>query len=254
MTEKKGTYKPPSPFVVVPSRALTDERFMYGKHLRTFQLLVILCSYGNRGGIAYPSQELLAKAMGGITQSGVSKHIKLLMAWGYIRYASKKFHKNLKGNAYFIFFEDPDVKPMSDLEAFAMQKAEHQEELVKDMKIVPPTEPKKTDDKFPSREARNICLSYTKILNKHFGQIAHSYTLQHEYLVQSWLDRGLSKEYILKKIDDYMIWRRKTGKDGIRSIGYFKNVFKEKSKEPPTKKEELDQLLGKFKSTHKIKF
>lgn len=254
MDSKDRKFVPPSPFVVLPSRCLTDERFMSGQHLRTFQLLVILCSFGNRGSVAYPSQALLAKAMGGISQAGVSKHIKLLMQWGYIRYASKKFHKNLKGNAYFIFFEEQGNNPITEEEVFAMQKAEHQDELIDQMKIEPPTEPKMKDDKKPSREARNICLMYTRILNKHFGQVAHTYTQQHEALVQTWLDSGYTKDQILKRIEDYMIWRRNNGKDGIKSIAYFKNVFDKNKKKPSNPKEELEGLMNKFVNTHKVKF
>lgn len=249
----KGKKPLPSPFVILPSRCLSDDRFR--THPRTFQLFCILCAYGNRGGVCYPSTHLLGLQMGGISQAGVSKHLKLLMQWGYIRYASKRFHKNLKGNAYFIFFEEQGKNPITEDEVYAMQKSEHQDELINEMKIRPPIEAKMKDDKKPSREARNICLTYTKILNKHFGQVAHTYTQQHEALVQTWLDSGYTKDQILKRIEDYMIWRRNNGKDGIKSIAYFRNIFiKDKEKKPKTDKEELEGLMNKFINKSRIKY
>ena len=92
-----------------------------------------------------------------------------------------------------------------------------------------------------------------EIVEEIFGhQVQHK--LEHEHLVDIWL-KDFSKEYILKRIRNTIQYRRDNGKDSIKSIGYFKNVFvKNANKKPSSKKAELDQLLGKFKANHKIKF
>ena len=69
-------------------------------------ILAALGNYTSRQGVCWPNQATIAKNLH-ITQSTVSRHIKKLIEWDYIRYAKK--HPGLKGNKYFMVF-DPKIK------------------------------------------------------------------------------------------------------------------------------------------------
>ena len=89
------------------------------------------------------------------------------------------------------------------------------------------------------------------MLETKFGQVI-IWKGEDEEIVAQWLRRH-SKEYILKNIESTLDWRRSKEMDGIKRITYFHKKFKE-SAGPKSKKEQLDQILGKFNSTHKIKW
>jgi hypothetical protein len=241
-----GNPKVPSIWSVIPSKRVVDIRSK--KNPTTFLLFCLLAAYTNRAGTSFPSQALLSKQLG-ISVQAVSYHIRKLISWDYIRYAKK--HSGLKGNKYYMVFDEA----ISEEEARAVQTSETISEIAE---VIPPDykqEPKAMEkNKFnTSSEARKICMQYRKIVEEIFGhQVQHK--LDHEHLVDTWL-KDFSKDYILKRIRNTIQYRRDSGKDSIKSIGYFKNVFvKNANKKPSSKKEELDQLLGKFKANHKIKF
>ena len=66
-----------------------------------------LGNYTSRQGVCWYSNQITIAKNLHITQSTVSRHIKKLIEWGYIRYAKK--HPNLRGNKYFMVF-DPKIK------------------------------------------------------------------------------------------------------------------------------------------------
>ena len=106
----------------------------------------------------------------------------------------------------------------------------------------------------PSKEARKLVLQYKELVRKIFGHTAVNHTVDHERLADTWL-QNYTSEYILKRMESTLQWRLKNNKDSIKSIVYFKNVFtKETANKKSSPKKELDQLLNKFTSTHRVKF
>ena len=87
MSDKKADYgkgRTPGHFCVLPQRAVIDKRFK--TYPRTFMILAALGNYTSRQGVCWPNQATIAKNLH-ITQSTVSRHIKKLIEWDYIRYA-----------------------------------------------------------------------------------------------------------------------------------------------------------------------
>ena len=69
---------------VVPIRACTGKQITLGM-MRTF---VLICSYMNRSGITWVSQNTLASKLG-ISQQGISKHLIKLVKAGYLEVMRK---------------------------------------------------------------------------------------------------------------------------------------------------------------------
>jgi DNA-binding transcriptional ArsR family regulator len=107
MTKKKdtkkdyGTGKTIGHFLVIPQRAVLDKRMRHYK--ATFMVYCCLGMYTSRQGVCWPNQSTIAKQLG-LNQSTVSRHIKKLIEWDYLRYAKK--HPGLKGNKYYMVFDD----------------------------------------------------------------------------------------------------------------------------------------------------
>jgi biotin operon repressor len=231
------------------------------QHPTTFLVLAQLGQYTSRSGVCWPNQSTIGSNLG-ISQPAVSQHIKKLVEWGYISYLKRnKFHKNLKGNKYFMIF-DENITPE---EAISVQKTEHLEEVIAPMKQDIYTQPKTKEEKkirtdtllaakMPSKEARKLILQYKELVRKIFGHTAVNHTVDHERLADTWL-QNYTSEYILKRMESTLQWRLKNNKDSIKSIVYFKNVFtKDPANKKSSPKKELDQLLNKFAATHRVKF
>ena len=151
-------------------------------------------------------------------------------------------------------------------EALSVQKTEHLEEVMTPFKQDVYTKPKTKDEQKvrsgstllapqpPTKEARQLLLEYKELVRRIFGHTAVNHTVDHERLADTWL-KDYPKEYILNRMESTLKWRLKNNKDSIKSIVYFKNVFtKESANKKSSPKKELDQLLNKFTSTHRVKF
>ena len=71
-------------FAVIPIRACTDKQITHGMH----KTLILICSYMNRSGITWVSQQALAAKLG-ITQQAISKHLVKLTKAGYLEVVKK---------------------------------------------------------------------------------------------------------------------------------------------------------------------
>lgn len=71
-------------FAVIPIRACTDKQMTHGMH----KALILICSYMNRGGITWVSQQALAAKLG-ISQQAISKHLVKLTKAGYLEVVKK---------------------------------------------------------------------------------------------------------------------------------------------------------------------
>ena len=72
----------PAAYFIGPSRAIADARFR--NHSSTFLMLCTLALYANRAGTLFPNQKTIAELLGK-TQQAVSRQMKLLEEWGYVK-------------------------------------------------------------------------------------------------------------------------------------------------------------------------
>ena len=239
-----GNPKVPSIWSVIPSKRVVDDRSK--QYPTTFLVFCCLAMFTNRAGTCFPNQETIARHLG-VSRSAVSQHIKKLIEWDYIRHAKTR-HKGLKGNKYYMVFDDM----VEEEEALSVQTSETVSEI---SEVIPPTieQGARMYEKIkPTKEARTILLLFKDIVRKYYGHQA-LHTTAHEELVTMWL-QDFTKEEILKKMEDTIRYRMKNNKDSIKSVVYFKNVFVKDNKKPSNPKQELEGLMSKFVNTHKVKF
>ncbi len=270
MTSKTtyGMEKARGVFCVVPQRAVHDTRLQHRP--KTLLCLLALCNYANRTGVCYPNQNTIAKDLN-ITQSTVSRHIRLLKEYGYVRMASKKSKSgsvskalSWRSNAYFIVFDES----VTEQDAIAVQTAKDWDDIHKQPVDKPPPE---SDDMHSERIpvmqseyisntnnntyinpiSKNIINEFKKMLETKFGQVI-IWKGEDEAIVSQWLERH-SKEWILNNIERSLNWRRSKDMDGIKRITYFHKRFMDEGK-PKTKRDQFDNLVGKFTNTHRIKW
>ena len=86
--------------VIVPLRAAKDQRI----RLQQLRVLIIACSYCNRGGFFWASQKRLAQDLG-ISQQAVSYHMLKLQKLGYVRTVRKGFAGERADTKQVIFKE-----------------------------------------------------------------------------------------------------------------------------------------------------
>ena len=72
----------PAAYFIGPSRAIADARFR--NHSSTFLMLCALALYANKAGTLFPNQKTIAELLGK-TQQAVSRQMKLLEDWGYVK-------------------------------------------------------------------------------------------------------------------------------------------------------------------------
>lgn len=85
---------------VLPIKALTDERVTDGM----FRTLALLCSYVNRAGITWVSQERLAKDAK-VSRQAISKQLVKLQAVGYVEVVKKGF-RGERSNTLRVIFDE----------------------------------------------------------------------------------------------------------------------------------------------------
>ena len=262
-------------FCVVPQRCVHDTRLQ--RRPKTLLCLLALCNYANRTGVCYPNQKTISQDLN-ITQSTVSRHIKLLKEYGYVRMASKKnksgsISKALswRSNAYFIVFDES----VTEEDAIAAQTSrdwdqieEQNKQIKASLTVDKPLEKKShmqsehisnmhseyisnTSTNTINKDiSKNIINEFKKMLETKFGHVI-VWKGEDQQTVQQWLDKGHKPEFILKVIANTLDYRKDKGLDSIKRITYFHKKFMDVG--PKNKKESLDQLLGKFVSTHRIR-
>lgn len=267
-----GTEKARGTFCIIPQRAVHDTRLQHRP--KTMLCFLALANYSNRAGVCYPNQATIAKDLN-ITQSTVSRHIKLLMEYGYVRYATKKFNKSLsyRSNAYFIVYQED----ITEQDAIAIQNAKDHESLNEPLTI--PEGPKSVDkptnkkprmqsERIPDMQSeyisnrdinikykdisKNVMNEYKKLLEQTYGHVI-IWRQQDQEVVEAWLHKGHSPEFILKRIKSNLEYRKRQGLDSVKRITYYDKQFMTSS-QPKDNAETLQQLLNKFTATHKIKW
>lgn len=87
---------------VLPIRAVTDRKLTDAQ----LRALAILCSYCNRAGVTWVSQKRLATDMQ-VSQQAISKHLRALIAAGYVEVTSRAFRGEKPNTTRVIY--DPSV-------------------------------------------------------------------------------------------------------------------------------------------------
>jgi len=280
MSDKKkadyGKGRTPGHFCVLPQRAVIDKRFK--TYPRTFMILAALGNYTSRQGVCWPNQITIAKNLH-ITQSTVSRHIKKLIEWDYIRYAKK--HPGLKGNKYFMVF-DPKIKEedalamVPDKDRSYEDKPEihvgpkggdkkkyaprvHKPIVKNSSNMVSSTYPDmhseyihnnpKNNHIYPI--VRNILNRFVRITEEIFGTLVQ-YTTEDEKMVSEWVKEGLTEARAAARIKEILLWRRNNRKECPKRIVFYKDVFFRKPK-PTTNKELVQDILKKVVRSTKIR-
>jgi len=86
-------------FILSPIRALSDSRMTDG----AFRILSLVCSYCDKEGITWVSQQSLADDMG-ISRQAITKQIMQLRKLGYVQ-TIKKGHRNVHSNTLQVIFD-----------------------------------------------------------------------------------------------------------------------------------------------------
>ena len=105
-------------YSILPFNAVMDKRI---NRTRALHVLAALCSYVDRNGVTFVSQDRLASDLG-ISRQAVSKQMRVLFDLGYWVYAKKRY-KDQKTSSVKVIY-DPDVTTEED--AYSTQTAAHQ--------------------------------------------------------------------------------------------------------------------------------
>ena len=87
-------------FVISPVRALYDERLTFG----TYKVLCLICSYCDKKGITWVSQQTLSEDMK-VTRQAITNQIIKLRKLGYIE-VIKKGHRHSHSNTIRVIFDE----------------------------------------------------------------------------------------------------------------------------------------------------
>jgi biotin operon repressor len=101
-------------FIMLPTRAAKDKNMTDG----VLRILILICSYCDKDGITWVSQNTLAEEMN-ITRPAITKQISKLRALGYIQ-TIKKGHRNIHSNTLQVIFDTVEQPIVSQLEVGAV--------------------------------------------------------------------------------------------------------------------------------------
>ena len=262
--EKKdyGKGKTPGYFCVLAQSAVVDQRFK--RYPQTFRVLAMLGNYTNRQGVCWPNQITIGKIMG-IGQPSVSKHIKKLMEFGYLKYAKK--HPGLRGNKYFMVFDnsisEEDAKAIataserSDEEPLEFPKGPKMtDKPVDNSKQSIPSRNKSKDNgkaNIPSEgipgmhsegihntsinndiyiKGKEILIQWQRKTEELSGQ-HFNFNDNHIKVAISWLQSGMDYEQIVRKLHRLLHWYKDKffpRQEMPRSIKYFNRMMLNKPK------------------------
>lgn len=95
-------------FVISPIRALYDERLTFG----TYKVLCLVCSYCDKKGITWVSQQTLSEDMN-VSRQAITNQIIKLRKLGYIEII-KKGHRHSHSNTIRVIFDEaqPNVSQL----------------------------------------------------------------------------------------------------------------------------------------------
>ena len=120
-----------SAFFKAPSRAIQDDRL--ATRPRTFMILCALCQFIGPTGYCYPKQGRLARQLG-MSQQGISKHIRLLIDYGYVQKVRNEYKFRKKGHtsATWRILFDPEISEEEGYQSTIEHDERFQEQIVED--------------------------------------------------------------------------------------------------------------------------
>jgi hypothetical protein len=201
----------------------------------------------------------------GIGQPSVSKHIKKLMQFGYIKYAKK--HPGLKGNKYFMVFDNTITEEDAKAIATATERSDEEplefpegpkmtdKPVDKKKKSIPSRNNRKgnTHADIPSEgihsmhsegihntsinndiyiKGKEILIQWQRKTEELSGQ-HFTFNDNHIKVAISWLQSGMDYEQIVKKLYRLLHWYKDKffpRQEMPRSIKYFDRMMRNKPK------------------------
>ena len=262
--EKKdyGKGKTPGYFCVLAQSAVVDQRFK--RFPQTFRVLAMLGNYTNRQGVCWPNQITIGKIMG-IGQPSVSKHIKKLMEFGYLKYAKK--HPGLKGNKYFMVFDNTISEEDAKAIATATERSDEEplefpegpkmtdKPVDKKKKSIPSRNNRKgnTHADIPSEgihsmhsegihntsinndiyiKGKEVLIQWQRKTEELSGQ-HFTFNDNHINVAISWLQSGMEYEKLVRKLHRLLQWYKDKffpRQEMPRSIKYFDRMMRQEPK------------------------
>jgi len=111
-------------YAILPFRAVMDQRI---NRTRAVQVLAVLCSYVDRNGVTFVSQDRLASDLG-VSRQAINKQMRILRELGYWVYAKKR-SRDQKTQSIKVIYDETIT---TEEDAFSAQKPEHQMEIMED--------------------------------------------------------------------------------------------------------------------------
>ena len=256
---------PPNAYSVLPSRIFTDARI----HGACIRVMGALCCYVNgRSGTLYPNQSLIARQLG-VCQQAVSRQMRLLEKYGYIKKIIRENTLRKKGRqgATWRIIYDPGVL---DEDIIANNKPEHVEEqdaretlevihqkskistfilpdvvnkdkdtLLPDVvKPAPRTTSRGSDKQLENicikdirEKARQLCSKFAQMLEERWSSRGNwRWDVRQEAIVEEWLSKGIDQKRVIKVLTSSLDYHVKESRRPPYSLAFYNDAFIKKEK------------------------
>lgn len=254
-----------SAFFKAPSRALQDKRL--ATRPRTFIILCALCQFIGPTGYCYPKQARIARQLG-MSQQGVSKHIRLLVDYGYVEKVRKEYKFRKKGHTsatWRILFDPSITAEQAYQDALEHDEQMQEMEARKTLNSIEANttqlgcediQPNEVVQELNSRtieytiKGKDVCKLYCHLLDTIIESRGEfRWDDRQEQIAQGFIDKGM-------KIDDFTnrakrtLWScKKESKRPPYSLAFFTQAFKETEK----KDQSIQDIIKRVSNRKKMK-
>lgn len=268
-------------YSIIPFNAVMDKRI---NRTRAIQVLAVVCSYVDRNGVTFVSQDRIANDLG-ITRQAVNRQMKVLKDLGYWVYAKKR-SKDQKTQSIKIIY---DESVTSEEDAHSTQTAAHQIEMAESGETPEVAAGHKTGETssvagagtgatyLASGETSDVARCETSevaqneninVVNEDFKDMVKRYcnhflragdTLgqprtiseRDEQVMGRWISHGLLEAEWRVILADHVKYCRESRRDYARGIGYFAEPVKRSLSRVPnaTARQLLDAIKTRSQST-----
>lgn len=268
-------------YSIIPFNAVMDKRI---NRTRAIQVLAVVCSYVDRNGVTFVSQDRIANDLG-ITRQAVNRQMKVLKDLGYWVYAKKR-SKDQKTQSIKIIY---DESVTSEEDAHSTQTAAHQIEMAEsgatpEVAAGPKTgetldvagvetgatylAPGETSDVARCETSEVAQNENINVVNEDFKDMVKRYcnhflragdTLgqprtiseRDEQVMGRWISHGLLEAEWRVILADHVKYCREKRRDYARGIGYFAEPVKRSLSRVPnaTARQLLDAIKTRSQST-----
>ena len=256
---------PPSGYSILPSRIFTDARI----HGACIRVMGALCCYVNgRSGTLYPNQSLIARQLG-VCQQAVSRQMKLLEKYGYIKKIIRENTLRKKGRqgATWRIIYDPGVldeeiiannKPdyveeqdanetievihqKSKLSTFVLPDVVNKDKDTLLPDVVKPT-PRTTSRcsgkllenlsiKSNREKSRQICTKFAQMLEERWSSRGNwRWDVRQEAIVEGWINQGIDQKKVIRVFASSLDYHFKKGMRPPYSLAFYNDALIKKDK------------------------